>query len=176
MRDLKQERSGSQGVVLSLTPVCVWGGQRSYPERCPKEEAQGPFLFSLKLALRITPGLGCSKIPPPLTYWNSELKLTSDAPCRFLILTRFAFPHLTLFWALSVVFSVPHLDCPVLCPPICFPSAASVGAAHQILDLNNPEVLARSPNNPLFLGSQVSSTHEILSHGVIRAWMAHPLI
>lgn len=67
MRDLKQERSGSQGVVLSLTPVW-WGEQRSYPERCPKEEAQGPFLFSLKLALRITPGLGYPKIPPPLTY------------------------------------------------------------------------------------------------------------
>lgn len=84
-RDLKEERSGSQGVVLSLTPVW-WREQRSYPERCLKEEAQGP-LFSLFFVWKMlweSPQVSDVLKSSSINLPNSELKLTSDALCPFL--------------------------------------------------------------------------------------------
>ena len=63
------------------------GGSRDHTQKGARKRKPRGLCFLCFLfedALRITPGLGCPKIPPPLTYRNSELKLTSDAPCPFL--------------------------------------------------------------------------------------------
>lgn len=131
--------------------------------------------FCLKDALRITPGLGCPKSPPPLTYQIASWSSPVMPPVLFLVLILFAFPQsfdpvLSTRCGFQCTASWLPYSLPPYLPPLCCFSGSCSPA------LNNPEVLAQPPNNPLFLGSQVSSTHEIPSHGVIRAWLAHPLI
>lgn len=164
--ETEEERSGPEIGLISDT--CVVREQRSYPEKVPeKRKPRGLcflcFFFCLKDALRITPGLGCPKSPPPLTYQNSEVEAHQWCPLSlFLVLILFAFPQsfdpvLSTRCGFQCTASwLPYSLPPYLLPLCCFSGSCSPA-------LNNPEVLAQPPNNPLFLGSQVSSTHEIPS-------------
>lgn len=161
-----------------ISDTCVSGGAEIYPERCLKEEAQGP-LFSLffvwKMLWGSPQGAGCPKSPPPLTYqiasWSSPVMPPVFSWSSF----SFAFPQsfdpvLSTRCGFQCTASwLPYSLPPYLLPLCCFSGSCSPA-------LNNPEVLAQPPNNPLFLGSQVSSTHEIPSHGVIQSLAGSPLI
>lgn len=160
-----------------ISDTCVVEGAEIIPRKVPEGSPGGLcFLcfFCLKDALRITPGLGCPKSPPPLTYQIASWSSPVMPPVLFLVLILFAFPQsFDLFWALGG-FQCTASWLPYSLPPYLLPLCCSSGSCSPAL--NNPEVLAQPPNNPLFLGSQVSSTHEIPSHGVIRAWPSSPLI